>query len=124
MNIRDHLAGGLIYCVGGRHVRFAHCGSFVHITFVIERRLVQGSSSPLALSTVIATNDLVSCIIYEVIQEALCEVCMHLPIACCSPYLTLAMLLFLSRLVAYCSPQLCNTTFALLHLIHFLLFHL
>jgi hypothetical protein len=124
MNIREYLAGGLIHCVGGRNVRFAHRRSFVHITFVIERLYVQGSSSPLALSAVIAANDLVSYIIYEVIQEALCEVCMRLPTACCSPYLTLAMLLFLSRLAACCSSNLRNTTFALLHLTSFLLFPL
>jgi hypothetical protein len=56
----------------------AHHGSLLHIVLVNEGVHMQGSTPPLPLSAVIAANNLVACITYEVIQEALHEVCVLL----------------------------------------------
>jgi hypothetical protein len=121
---QGYLAERFINFVCCRTVWFSHHRSYSYITFVvIECLYVQDPSSPSALSSFIATTDLVACIMYKVIQEALHEVCMRLPITCCSPHVTWAMLWFLCRLAACCSPQLRITTFALLQLIDFVLIH-
>jgi hypothetical protein len=114
---QGYLAGGFIHFFSGRTVWFAHHCFCSYIVYIIERLHMQGPSSLFALSAFIATTDLVSCIMYEVIQEALHEVCMRLPLTCCSPNVTWAMILFLSRVAACCSHQLHITTFALLHFV-------
>jgi hypothetical protein len=83
---------------------------------------MQGSNSSLPLSTVMALYEITACITYEVMQETLHEVCMHLPISCPGPHLPQAMLLSRSRLGACCSSQLRIITSALFLLIALLLF--
>jgi hypothetical protein len=106
VTVRDLLIGALKHGDCKRQVRCAHQGSLIHIVFVHEGCHVrlQDSRPPLNLSHVAAANNLVSCIMYEVMQEALHEVCvLH-------PFVTQAMPFSRSGLAAYCSPQLPNMT--------------
>jgi hypothetical protein len=52
------------------------------LVLVGHRLKVQDSTSSIPLSAVIATNQVVACVLYEVVQEALHEVRISLPISC------------------------------------------
>jgi hypothetical protein len=52
----------------------------VLFVFVIQLLELQDSTSPVPPPVLIATNDLVASILYEAVQEALHEVCMHVPL--------------------------------------------
>jgi hypothetical protein len=55
------------------------CIHKVPAVFIFVQRLqLQESTSPVPPPVLIATNDLVASILYEAVQEALHEVCMHL----------------------------------------------
>jgi hypothetical protein len=58
-------------------VAFSCLWLFVVVLLVArDRRCVQGASSSLPLSAVIATHEMILCITYKAIQDALREVCM------------------------------------------------
>jgi hypothetical protein len=118
VTVRDLLTGALMHGDCSRQVRvglltmalvpeyFMYHGSLIHIAFVNQgcHMRLQDSRPPLNLSHVAAANNLVSCIMYEVMQEALHEVCvLH-------PLVTQAMPFSRSRHHACYIPQLPTMT--------------